>query len=450
MPSPVAASEARTYEFHYAESDHTKEEESSNGMKTEKYVMVMPQVDTTPSSVAYDIYEGLPHPRHGYPCCFVVPLSMNMGDRSADQGSMAASLPLWEVQIQGPPERFAQTFFLHRNYVLPQNRNIICTPFDLHYLLLRALLEPVIGEEVTRGVGSFRSAENLLCLPSSPSAPMSSQELKESASEAKEEGFIFPVDEVDDFENGEDFFQKIRQQQSDEAASKSGIPLGEKRKREEANGPGGPSSWWRDWVTATVAEGHPTSLRRAFQPMESLLTDFCEVTSSGGEERFYRPSFFKITEWLVGRVERVKRSQALKSLIGTPSTTKESSDSMKTYYEGLVENAAVSCVAEYIYPPILKALLDAIETYEELDESTKKRWVEILGAALEEGSKRNTSASPLGNAVPIPVHGSAHEGEEKGSSPSKAAARVSRPKKMVPPLPKGTVTLDAFFGRKSK
>lgn len=49
--------------------------------------------------------------------------------------------------MQSPPEGFAQTFFVGTDLVVPQNKNLVTTRMDLHFILLRALFEPLVPSE---------------------------------------------------------------------------------------------------------------------------------------------------------------------------------------------------------------------------------------------------------------------------------------------------------------
>lgn len=82
----------------------------------------------------YALYEGLPHPGNNYPTCYMMSLEDETGVDSCPP-------MLLELQAQGPPQGFAQTFFIGEDRVVPQVSTLIASPVDLHFLLLRILFD---------------------------------------------------------------------------------------------------------------------------------------------------------------------------------------------------------------------------------------------------------------------------------------------------------------------
>lgn len=62
-----------------------------------------------------------------------------------DNSAMSCSkAELLELQAQGPPEGFAQTFFVGDDRVIPQNATLIASPLNLHFILLRVLFDEYV------------------------------------------------------------------------------------------------------------------------------------------------------------------------------------------------------------------------------------------------------------------------------------------------------------------
>lgn len=135
-------------------------------------------------SCASAVLVRLPHPRHGNPSLFLcptlpanssngscdsatvnpttlppasgcsssspssaptpTPLQSGMeggGEQTASSSPSSAAVLLYEVQSQGPPGGFAQTWFVGSKAVFPCDRTLVATPFDVTFFVLRALVE---------------------------------------------------------------------------------------------------------------------------------------------------------------------------------------------------------------------------------------------------------------------------------------------------------------------
>lgn len=93
----------------------------------------------------------LPHPRHGAPVLFVCPPIPDSTSAGADDNS---GVVLYEVQAQGPPGGFAQTWFVD-NMVEPNEELLVVTPFDVTFFSLRQAATHVAKDR-------FLSAEDLI------------------------------------------------------------------------------------------------------------------------------------------------------------------------------------------------------------------------------------------------------------------------------------------------
>lgn len=108
----------------------------------------------------YALYEGLPHPGNNDPTCYLISLE------AMRDGHSSPSM-LLELQAQGPPQGFGQTFFIGEDRVVPQVSTLIASPVDLHFMLLRILFDPDRCNHLPHALEGGSSGAASLVSPSS-------------------------------------------------------------------------------------------------------------------------------------------------------------------------------------------------------------------------------------------------------------------------------------------
>lgn len=533
-------------ELKYVEEDHTEAFCTSPPSSTchqRAVVMVLPKQE---EGTVFAVYNGLPHPRHDYPCCYVVPRerkelvhsSSNALSSSSSLLSSSSSSPppqLWEVQSQSPPEGFAQTFFIGTDLVVPQNNNMVATRMDLHFILLRALFEPLV--DVTRAgcaSSAFLSPEQLLpglphasVQPVALEAPHVSVPLAPTSNDCSSSfspafdwaggggGSIgggmesAELDEDQSYEDGEDFFLQLRREAMGRRAARgsNGGMSSSFRKTsrgevehefgEDPEGCGGSdapqqtrrleggmrvtdhremegTAWWQAWRKAAAELSVPVwtnassctasvfPLQEVLAHLPCLLKDFCEVKQHGSEA-YYRPSLAKAAKWVAKRIDRVQRSEALRQFLQLPAPiadiTKKNNNNGDDAGEGWDElsphaealrDAAFGLVSELIFTPILTAMQQEVEhRMEDISPADQKRLCCLLRSessleqsSIHTSSNRMTGETSAVSRSNVSTVGGPERRKTQGT-PSLGVRKLEKAGK-----PKGTPTLDFFFGKK--
>lgn len=325
---------------------------SESGGSPSTCVMMLP---TESPLHTYDIYDGLPHPRHrhGFPCTYLV-VSPATGTAS-DRHTLASSPYLCEVQLQQPPEGFGQTWFIGKRRVHPQNTVPVATRVDPTFIFLRKLWDG--GDEENT---MFRTATAMLELPSVlPAAGHQG-----SSPGAATTVFNMEDDDDDDDDDVEDALLN-RFRRASRAARGDGGPPPTKQARSEAcctthppQQTDGRQSWWQHWWAA-AAPG--TSLHRLlYECAPRCLSRICDVKRGGDADScYYRFSSAKAALWLQGRVERVQRSPALMAFLQLDAAN-ESDSSKRARHTPALYATARELVAEYVLDAMALVLLPPV------------------------------------------------------------------------------------------
>lgn len=178
LPRIVSPSPLPDNPFHHFVPDESEGRESvstaslSHFSRKDKQEMVM----------AYDLYEGLPHCGHDEPACYMIPVPTFHRD-------VQPSAPtLLELQAQGPPEGFAQTFFVGDDRVIPQNATLIASPVDLHFILMRVLFDGyVVRQCCTSSSRKLGVGHSLVHSVSSRENGLRSAEVKRATTKERKE-----------------------------------------------------------------------------------------------------------------------------------------------------------------------------------------------------------------------------------------------------------------------
>eukprot|EP00796_Vickermania_ingenoplastis_P012237 gene12237-8423_t len=539
MPARQGAPRGAEPTFRFIPLDHTvafsphttSTTTSSDPMQRSPHVVITIPRSSTNEAVAAEfvVYDNLPHPRHDFPCCYLVPSACACCG-GADRSSSSAPLhPLLEVQAQDPPEGFAQTFFVGEDAVVPQNDSLVATPVDLHFILLRVVMES--WEAMSGAAGSGGAQPSCFCAvedfipglraavteargsaeftcssrPSNTASHATSPESRFGADTDTDQGAAREeeppsrcrAEEIDTlYDDGEAFFQQLRQEQHTRGRG----PL-QKRERMPDKSSSSSSGWWGAWLRAATLppassssssspapnrEREGTShLLHVLSQLPLLLHDFCDVKyteagrgGGGGTSRapdqayqgYYRFSPLKAAVWVGRRVQRLARSATLWFSLQVPpreeGPTATSPPTADDPYADVLASSALALVSEYISAQTLNALREAAaratpEAVREACVDTAAGGMEVEVEALRRllGSREDTTSTPgavaQGTASSPPPLPSAPDPAGPGitkDGPRAAApgtglvsAKVRRLEKAG--RPKGTPTLDSFFGR---
>ncbi|KAK7198965.1 surface antigen protein 2 [Novymonas esmeraldas] len=411
----------------------------------------------------------LPHPRHGEPfLCLVA------HDPPASDGAVSSSV-LYEVQAQAPPSGFAQSWFVGEE-VFPSTMHdgelLLATPMDLTYLALHEL----VGDAQRYGqlAGAFRSAEDLYrsggaalaSTTTGAAAPVADGHVSafagvgdgsQSSSSSSSTGPLNSASALHFGGGRSDATAEREWHSSRRAAAGPPAPPLHPGQRGRAVGGGG-DGVWSGWARAAAA--HPLLLQRCLDALQSeeVLRRLCEcrgigmtttmTTSSSGSSNmtavgsadvdvdthtmYYRPSEAVAVAWLRRRVERVRASAVLRSMLQLPVTDGGAAAEVPMAF-------AFGVVAEYVPERLHAALAAACGLVDPATSTT-----------VAEGVPRPSLPPP-----PPPLQQQQQQRPDVAKAMDTVASVAAPKSASVKRLekagrPKGTPTLLAMFAKKAR